>query len=240
MTDTPDTSARLRYPGGAKRMATEALHAHAPALGWYTDAVLFAQNWERPELAKRDRSIITCAALVAGTHAKQMVGHFGRALDNGVTPVELQELITHLAFYAGWPCAMTAAGVMMEVYEKRGITAEALAQADDALLPAAGFEDAFAAAEAAAEGVPAMAGFAADVVIGDLWRRPQLAPRDRALVTITLLIARGEGDAFSSFLPLALGLGLTREEIAETITHLAFYAGWPVAEKAARRLRDAA
>jgi 4-carboxymuconolactone decarboxylase len=81
----------------------------APKLMQLTDDVLFGDVWERPQLSKRDRSLITCAALVALGKPEQMETHFPRALRNGVTKEELVEMITHMAFYAGWPNAVTAA-----------------------------------------------------------------------------------------------------------------------------------
>jgi len=81
----------------------------APKLVELTEKVLFGDVWERPNLSRRDRSLITCAALVALGKTEQMNFHFPRALENGVTREELIELITHLAFYAGWPSAMSAA-----------------------------------------------------------------------------------------------------------------------------------
>ena len=95
----------------SKRPATtarKALGDFAPKLVELTDDVLFADVWERPQLSKRDRSLITCAALVATGKTEQMGFHFPRAMENGVTQEELVELITHLAFYAGWPNAMSA------------------------------------------------------------------------------------------------------------------------------------
>ncbi len=88
--------------------ARAALGDFAPKLVELTDEVLFGDIWERPELSKRDRSLITCAALVATGKTEQMSFHFPRALENGVTRKELVELITHLAFYSGWPSAMSA------------------------------------------------------------------------------------------------------------------------------------
>ena len=89
--------------------AQKTLGDFAPKLVELTDGVLFGDVWERPELSKRDRSLITCAALVATGKTEQMTFHFPRALENGVTREELVELITHLAFYVGWPNAMSAA-----------------------------------------------------------------------------------------------------------------------------------
>ena len=80
-----------------------------------SEKVLFGDVWERPQLSKRDRSLIVCATLIALGREKQLVGHLQRALDNGVTKEEIGEIITHLAFYAGWPAAMTAALVAKDV-----------------------------------------------------------------------------------------------------------------------------
>lgn len=89
-----------------------------PKLGALRDDVLFGQVWEDPDLSKRDRSLITVAMLAALYRTDEMKGHMQRALDNGVTPTELKGLITHVAFYAGWPCAVNAGRVAAEVLEK--------------------------------------------------------------------------------------------------------------------------
>ncbi len=87
----------------------------APKLAELTSDVLFGDVWERPGLSPRDRSLITVAALVALYRTDQLPAHLQRALDNGVTRDELIEVITHLAFYAGWPCAMTAVTLLGEM-----------------------------------------------------------------------------------------------------------------------------
>lgn len=94
------------------------LRAFAPKLIDLTDNVLFGDVWERPGLSKRDRSLITCAALVALGRTEQQVGHFTRAINNGVKKEELIEMITHLAFYSGWPTAMSAANVAKQVLDE--------------------------------------------------------------------------------------------------------------------------
>ena len=90
----------------------------APKLAELTDDVLFADVWERPDLSKRDRSLVTCAALIALGKTEQMTFHFPRALANGVTKDELVELVTHLAFYAGWPSAMSALTKLRETFDR--------------------------------------------------------------------------------------------------------------------------
>ncbi len=94
----------------------EALRDYAPKLIELTDDVLFGDVWERPELSKRDRSLVTVAALVAMGRREQLPGHLRRARDNGVTEEELIEVITHLAFYAGWPNSMTAGLIAKDVF----------------------------------------------------------------------------------------------------------------------------
>ena len=95
------------------------LRAVVPKLMDLTDNVLFGDVWERPGLSKRDRSLITVAALVALYRPEQLRGHLERALSNGVTKDEISELITHLAFYSGWPTAVSAAGLAKTVFEEQ-------------------------------------------------------------------------------------------------------------------------
>ncbi len=97
----------------------DAVRNTVPKLIDLSENVLYADVWERKEMSKRDRSLITCAALVALNRTEQLKGHAERALDNGVTREELSELVTHLAFYGGWPVAMSAAGVIRDVFAQR-------------------------------------------------------------------------------------------------------------------------
>jgi 4-carboxymuconolactone decarboxylase len=91
----------------------------APKLVELTEDVLFGDIWERPALSKRDRSLITVATLVALNRTEQLPFHLARALENGVTREEIVESITHLAFYSGWPTAMSAIMKAKEVFEER-------------------------------------------------------------------------------------------------------------------------
>ena len=97
--------------------AREKLRPVVPKLIDLTENVLFGDVWERPGLSKRDRSLITVAALVALYRPEQLRGHLDRALSNGVTKDEISELITHLAFYSGWPTAVSAAALAKSVFE---------------------------------------------------------------------------------------------------------------------------
>ena len=109
---TSDASAKPRPSQGP-------IGDFAPKLAELTDDVLYGDVWERPELSKRDRSLVTVAALIALNRPEQLRSHLIRARENGVTQEELVETITHLAFYCGWPNAVNAINVAKEVFEKK-------------------------------------------------------------------------------------------------------------------------
>ena len=91
----------------------------APHLGKIEDAILSSEVWDHPGLSKRDRSLITVASLLALYRTDELRFHIGYALDNGVTKEEIGEVITHMAFYAGWPASVNASRVTKEVYDGR-------------------------------------------------------------------------------------------------------------------------
>lgn len=98
--------------------AREKVRHIVPKLVGLTDTLVLGDIWERPQLSKRDRSLITVAVLVATYRPEQLKGHIERALVNGVTKEEISELLTHLAIYAGWPAAMSGASAAHEVFGK--------------------------------------------------------------------------------------------------------------------------
>lgn len=106
-------------PSQQPRPSQRAIGDFAPKLAELTDDVLYADVWERTQLSKRDRSLVTVAALIAMNRPDQLRSHLVRARENGVTQEELIETITHLAFYAGWPNAVTAIAVARELFEKK-------------------------------------------------------------------------------------------------------------------------
>ena len=106
-------------PSPAVAAAREKVRKVAPKLIDLTEKVVFGDVWERPGLSKRDRSLITVAALMSTYRPEQLRVHIARALENGVTKEELGELITHLAFYSGWPTAMTAATIAQDILEQK-------------------------------------------------------------------------------------------------------------------------
>ena len=99
--------------------ARDEVRGTVPKLIDLSEKVLYGDVWERPGLSKRDRSLVTVAALVAMYRGDQLKGHIERALANGVTKDEIGEVITHLAFYSGWPTAMTAARIATKVFEAK-------------------------------------------------------------------------------------------------------------------------
>ena len=104
-------------PAQQQSRAQQLMGATAPKLADLTDSVLYGDIWQRPELSKRDRSLVTVAALIALNRPDPLRSHLALARQNGVTEEELVETITHLAFYAGWPNAVTAVSVAQEVFE---------------------------------------------------------------------------------------------------------------------------
>ena len=167
----------------------------------------------RARISPRDRSVVTVAALIARMQTIEMPFHFALALDNGVKPGELSEIITHLAFYAGWANAMSAVAVAKDIFHQRGIGMDQLPPAKEKLLPlndedekrrATQVESNFGAVS------PGLVQNTTDLLFRDLWLRPALAPRDRSLVTVSALIANGQAGQITYHLGRAMDNGLTQ------------------------------
>jgi len=211
-------------------LSNEDVRQVAPQLAAYTQDRLLGDVWKRPGLAPRDRSIVTLAALIARNQTIEMPYHFALALDNGVKPREISEIITHLAFYAGWANAMSATAIAKDVFAARHIGSDQLPAVSVAPLPIdEGTETKRATSVEAQFGkfFPGMVQYTTDVLFRDLWLRPDLAPRDRSLVTVSALIANGQTAQLTPHLNRAMDNGLTQTEASEAITQLAFYVGWP-------------
>ena len=222
-------------------MTTNDLAGVAPALDRYRQQRLLGDLWKRAELTPRDRSIVTLSALIARNQTIELPYHVDLALDHGVTAREISEIITHLAFYSGWGNAMAAVAVAKEVFEGRGIGAGQLPSASPTLLPldeAAEADRAARVEQQMGAVMPGLVQYTTDVLFRDLWLRPDLAPRDRSLVTVSALIASGQVAQIPYHLNRAMDHGLTQLQAAEVITHLAFYAGWPNAMSAASVAKD--
>jgi 4-carboxymuconolactone decarboxylase len=205
----------------------------APGLATLTDDVLFGDVWRRPDLSSRDRSLVTISVLIATGKPAQLAGHLARALDNGVRPSEASGLLAHLAIYCGWPSAVSALEVYDQVYTARKVDTAALRTAGSRL-PASASDAAHARAvnDELATVAPKFVELTTKVVFDDVWRRSDLALRDRSLVTIAALAAMGDDEQLDSYLRRGLDGGLSRTQIAEALTHLGFYAGWAKATKA--------
>jgi 4-carboxymuconolactone decarboxylase len=206
------------------------IRAVAPALEQYAQDRLFGEVWKRPGLSPRDRSVVTLAVLIARNQTLEMPYYVNLALDHGVKPAEISEIITHLAFYSGWANAMSAVAATKDVFAKRRIGSDQLPPVSPQLLPlneAAEKERATRVGQQFGAVSPGVVQYTTDVLFRDLWLRPDLAPRDRSLVTISALIASGQVAQLGSHLNRAMDNGLTQPQASEVLTHLAFYAGWP-------------
>ena len=208
---------------------TEDVRRVAPALEKYAHAVL-GDVWKRAGLSVRDRSVVTLAALITRNQTVEMPYYLDVALENGVTPAEISEIITHLAFYSGWGNAMLAVAAAKDVFAERRIAADQLPAASPALLAlneTAEADRAKRVGDLFGAHFPGVVQYTTDVLFRNLWLRPGLAPRDRSLVTISSLVASGQVAQVTGHLSIGMNNGLTQTEIAETFTHLAFYVGWP-------------
>ena len=194
-----------------------------PGMAVYTDEVLFKEVWPGAELSQRDRSLVVISVLIATHKPALLQGHLARALDNGVTPVEASGVLTHLAFYAGWPNAVSALAVYDQVYTSRNVDFGALQSTAPERPPAVATPSVNSQLRTVA---PDFAELTERVVENDLWQRSDLSVRDRSLVTIATLAAMGDAELLNPYLRRAVEAGLTRDEIAAALTHLAFYAGW--------------
>lgn len=217
-----------------RSVAPKNMQAIAPGLADYTDRVLFGDVWEREQLSPRDRSLMTLSVLVATGKTAQLTGHLGRGLTNGIQPTEVAGLVTQLAFYTGWPNAVSALNVVEQVFIERKIDFGSLQSPANAKapLPASDAERAAAVAERLAPSAPKLAQLTNEVIFDDLWRRTDLSPRDRSLVTISALAANGDTEQLEFHIRRGVENGLTQQHLTEALTHLAFYAGWPKASSA--------
>jgi 4-carboxymuconolactone decarboxylase len=218
------------YDPAHSALTPQDIQAVSPALASYTQMTISDDLWRRPGLSPRDRSIVTVSALIARIQTIGMLHYFNIALDSGVKPGELSEIVTHLAFYSGWPTALSAIPTLKEIFAERGIRSDQLPDISPQLLPidkAAETQRAKTVEQNFGAVAPGVVQYTTDLLFRDLWLRPALAPRDRSLVTVSALIASGQVAQITYHLNRARDNGLTQAEASEVLTHLAFYAGWP-------------
>ena len=223
---------------GAQRgpFSGEEMSLISPALETYIVSQLREKKWKEADLSPRDRSIVTLAALIARQHTLLLPEQVELALRNGVTPIEISEIIAHLAFYAGLGNALAASAVIKPVFKAQGITATELTSRYLRPLPIDHHAEAARAARVAAnlgEVMPGLVRDTTDVLFQDLWLRPDLLPRDRSLVTVVALVANNQDKQIPPHLNRAMDNGLTAEQASAVLSHLAYYVGWPNAFSAA-------
>jgi 4-carboxymuconolactone decarboxylase len=232
---------RNSQASGTSERSPIAILSVSPALQRYLQTTVVGDLWNRADLGLRDRSIVTLAALIARNHTTALPFFLSQALDHGVTPAEISEIITHLAFYSGWGAAIAAVAPTNAVFAERGIDADQLPMASPELLPLDQPAEQRRADRVQHDVGPVSQGlvdYTTDVLFRDLWLRPDLAPRDRSLVTVSALIAAGQVAQIPFHLHRAMDNGLTRAQASELLTHLAFYAGWPNAMSAVPVLKS--
>ncbi len=214
------------------------VQAVSPALASYTK---FDGVWNRPGLSRRDRSIVAVATPIARIQTIGMEHYFAIALDSGVTPAELSEIVTHLAFYCGWSNAFQAVDVLQGIFAKRGIGGDQLPEIPPELLPLNDEAEAKRAAQVKknfGETSQGVVENTAKFLFRHLWLRPALAPRDRSLITVAALVAAGQVAQTPYHLNRAMDNGLTRDEASEVLTHMAFYSGRPTVSSALPVFKD--
>jgi 4-carboxymuconolactone decarboxylase len=210
------------------------LYAGSPYLGELRNSLLFGEIWERPQLSKRDRSLITIAVLQAHTHDELAV-HIPRGLDNGLTPEEISEIILHVTLYAGWPTGVQASQAAAAAFADRGLTLGDLPKS-----PAGSTAATPAALIGAYASVPRLGELRNSLLYGDIWERPLLSKRDRSLVTIAVAQALYATNELRIHIERALDEnGVTPQEVSEVILHVTFYAGWPTGLNAGRVASEA-
>ena len=205
------------------------LYAGSPYLRELRDSLVYGEIWERPQLSKRDRSLITIAVLQALAR-EELAIHIPRGLDNGLTPEEISEIILHVTFYAGWPTGVQASLTAADAFKERGLSLGELPRAPSethASTPNS-LSDAYAA-------VPRLGELRNSLLYGDIWERPLLSKRDRSLVTVAVNQALYATNELRLHINRALDdNGVTPQELSEVILHVTFYAGWPAAVNAGR------
>jgi 4-carboxymuconolactone decarboxylase len=225
------------------------------ALGTFAFDVV-GEMWARPELSRRDRSLIVVSTLAAQARDEELELHAGVALRNGLTRVEIEEIVVTVAAYAGFPAAMAAnrrvdaALRAAEGVEPLADRTPAVAKSDaerdrdgsdvyKVVSGGRGGTDTTIDLASLSEALGGVGVLAYRWAFGEIWARDELARRDRSLVVIAILVALGASPELAVHVPAGLGHGLTRDEIEAAITHLALYSGFPRAVEAMRATREA-
>ena len=230
----PESAAVSPAVDAAESQVTD-LYAGSPYLRELRNSLVYGEIWERPQLSKRDRSLITIAVL-QGLVRDELAIHIPRGLDNGLTPEEISEIILHVTFYAGWPTGVQASLTAAAAFEERGLSLGDLPRA----APPAVDPDIGGDLSRAYASVPRLGALRNSLLYGDIWERPLLSKRDRSLITVALTQAMYRTSELRIHIGRALDEnGVTPQEISEVILHVTFYAGWPAAVNAGRLATEA-
>lgn len=243
------------FPAAEPARTAEALGRRQGPLGSMAFDVV-GEMWARPELSRRDRSLMVIATLAAQAREDELVLHTQIGLRNGLTQTEIEEILPHVAAYAGFPAAM-AASRKVDAGLREALKVETLPDRK----PSAAKSDAERDRDGAAvlttiagaaqpiapeEGLARMQALLGDLGVtayrwafGEIWSRPELSRRDRSVVVIAILIALGATAELDVHFPAGLRHGLTRAELEEMVNQLALYSGIPRAVEAMRALRAA-
>ncbi len=220
-----------RAAASASQLQDPSPFAGSPYLGVLYNSVVEGEIWERPELSKRDRSLITVAVLQA-LDLDQLSEEIIRGLDHGLTAEGISETILQTAFYAGFPTGKKASGVAGAVFQGRGIS---LAPIEGSWVPPNVQPQARTSGGYAAV---SRLGELRDVLLyGDVWERPGLSKRDRSMVTVAVLQALNRSE-LAGHQGRAMDNGVTAQELREIVLHVTFYGGWPQAVTAGGMLAE--
>lgn len=190
--------------------------------------------WDRPELDRRGRSLAVVSALAAQARADELAAHTEIGLRHGLTRVEIEEILPHVAALAGFPAAMAAARHIDDGLRRaEGVDRLSAREGVDALDDAARDELASSVGLSRTNEATPLGELWHRWYAGQIWSRPQLGPRDRSIVTIAVLVTLGAGDPLADAIRDGLGFGLTTGEVDEIIAHLGLYAGLVRATEAA-------
>ncbi|MEZ5560173.1 MAG: carboxymuconolactone decarboxylase family protein [Pseudomonadales bacterium] len=249
----------LRTLGGGEydpeRAATAMVRRHG-ALGSFAVDHVLGNLWSRPQLSRRDRSLIVVTFLATIGSIDELRSHVRGALNHDLSRSEIEEVVLQVAGYAGFPMAMQAARIVDEVFcavdgvdrqPERGEAAakddaERHADATDVLGTLFAGRTSSDPATARASIVDALGGvgeLAFDWGFGELWARPQLSRRDRSLVTVAILAILARAEELAVHVPGALNHGVSREEVEEVMVQLTVYGGFPRAVEGMRSARAA-
>ena len=249
----------LRTLGGGAydptRAATAMVRRHG-ALGSFAVDHVLGNLWSRPQLSRRDRSMIVVTFLATIGSTEELRGHIGGALNHGVTRAEIEEIILQVAGYAGFPMAMQATRIVDEVFnrldgvDRQPERREAKPKDDPERWRDAAdvFRTLFAGRAAGdpevaraniVESLGAVGELAFDWGFGELWARNELSRRDRSLVTVAILAILAREQELAIHVPGALNHGVTREEVEEVMVQLTVYGGFPRAVEGMRAARAA-